>query len=104
MVSLVPTSGPLTGGTPVTILGSGFATSYTLCLFGDVLSPSTVVVNSSVLVCLSPVSSSIGFVRIKVSTDTGVTFTDHSLDFQYIGSIVLTSMVPTQGSALGGQL
>ncbi len=104
MVSLAPTSGPLTGYTPVTLLGSGFSTSSTLCLFGDVLSPSTVVVNSSVLICHSPSSSSVGFVRIKVSIDTGVTFTDHSLDFQYIASIVLTSMAPTQGSALGGQL
>ena len=65
-------------------------------------SPSAVVVNSSVLVCHSPTSAVVGFVPIKVSSDTGMSFTDHSIDFQYFSPIVLTSMVPTQGSALGG--
>lgn len=103
MASLRPTSGPLTGSTQVTVLGSGFSTSSTLCQFGNVLSPSAVVVNSSVLVCHSPVWNSVGFVPVKVSTDTGVTFTDHSLDFQYFGAIVLSSLAPTQGSILGGR-
>ena len=103
MISLRPTSGPLTGSTPVTVLGSGFSTSSTMCQFGNVLSPSAIVVNSSVLVCHSPVWNSVGFVPVKVSTDTGVTFTDHSLDFQYFGAIVLSSLAPTQGSILGGR-
>ena len=103
MISLRPTSGPLTGSTPVTVSGSGFSTSSTLCQFGQVLSSSAIVVNSSTLVCHSPVSNTVGFVPVKVSTDTGVTFTDHSLDFQYFGAIVLSSLAPTQGSALGGR-
>jgi hypothetical protein len=103
LLSLAPRSGPLIGNTPVTIFGSGFSTSSTTCKFGAVLSPSVVVVNSSVLVCFSPSSTNVGIAKVKVSTDTGVTFTDHSLDFLYFGSIVLTGMVPTQGSILGGQ-
>jgi hypothetical protein len=103
LLSLAPTSGPVTGGTPVTISGSGFSTSSTLCQFGQAPSPSAVVVNSSILVCHSPVSTAVGFVPIRVSVDTGVTYTDHSIDFQYFGSIVLTSIAPTQGSSLGGQ-
>ncbi len=102
LISLIPTSGPLTGSTPVTVLGSGFSASSTLCRFGLMSSPSAVVINSSVLICHSPISTSIGFVPMRVSSDTGVTFTDHSLDFYYFGAIVLTSMSPTQGSALGG--
>ena len=104
MVSLLPSCGPLSGNTPVTISGSGFSTASTLCRFGQVLSPSAAVINSSALVCHSPVSAVVGFVPIMISTDTGVTFTDHSLDFLYFGSIVLTSIEPTQGSALGGML
>jgi hypothetical protein len=100
----MPTSGPLSGNTPVTILGSGFSTASTLCQFGQFVSPSAVVINSSALVCHSPMSTFAGFVPIKVSIDTGVTFTDHSLDFHYFGSIVLTGMEPTQGSALGGNM
>jgi hypothetical protein len=103
MLSLTPTSGPVSGNTPVTIWGSGFSTASTICLFGQSVSPSSVVINSTALVCHSPVSTFVGFVPIKVSIDTGVTFTDHSLDFQYFGSIVLTSMEPSQGSALGGK-
>ena len=97
------TVGSTKGATPVTILGSGFSTSSTLCQFGKVPSPSAVVVNSSVLVCHSPVSNEVGFVPIRVSVDTGVTYTDHSIDFQYFSSTVLTSIAPTQGSSLGGQ-
>ena len=103
MTSLRPTSGPLTGSTPVTVLGSGFSTSSTMCQFGNVLSPSAIVVNSSVLVCHSPVWNSVGFVPVKISTDTGVTFTDHSLDIQYFGDIVLSGLAQTQGYILVGR-
>jgi hypothetical protein len=103
MLSLMPTSGPISGNTPVTILGSGFSSASTLCRFGQFISHSAVVINSSALVCHSPVSTILGFVPIKVSIDSGVTYTDHSLDFQYFGSVSLTSLEPNQGSALGGK-
>jgi IPT/TIG domain len=54
--SLSPASGPTTGGTPVTITGTGFLTGDTVT-FGSTAATSVVVVNSTTITAVTPVGS-----------------------------------------------
>ncbi|KAF3931166.1 hypothetical protein ABW19_dt0200653 [Dactylella cylindrospora] len=60
---IVPTEGPCQGGIEVTILGSGFQRSHTVC-FGDKQSPRTEYWSDTTIVCLLPPSSTPGSVPV----------------------------------------
>lgn len=53
ITSLNPTSGTIAGGTPVTITGSGFASTSTV-YFGATAATSVVVVNATTITCVAP--------------------------------------------------
>jgi len=110
--SISPSSGPIAGGTAVTISGTGFEDSALInCLFkggptggggneivaGDYLSPTSVK-------CVSPVCNGCAtstFVSLEVSTN-GVSYTSMGHQFYYLTSPAVTSIYPISGSITGG--
>jgi hypothetical protein len=92
--SISPTQGPLAGGTPVTITGSGF-TGATEVRFGSnppVTSGSFIVNGPGTQITLSsPAGSAAGPVRVSVVTAAGES-ADVALDeFTYVGPPTITS-------------
>ena len=65
LVSVAPASGPQTGGTPLSLIGTGFAPGIVV-LVGGTPCLSTVVVSALKITCLTPVHAS-GPVSIKVT-------------------------------------
>lgn len=65
---LIPSSGPITGGIEVTVLGSNFHPSLQLnCIFGDVIASSTQRWSDNTLVCILPPRPSSGVVAVWFS-------------------------------------
>ncbi|KAH9176358.1 hypothetical protein EDB89DRAFT_1940657 [Lactarius sanguifluus] len=65
---LIPSSGPITGGIEVTVLGSNFHPSLQLnCIFGDVVASSTQRWSDNTLVCILPPRASSGVVAVWFS-------------------------------------
>ncbi|MFJ2868204.1 IPT/TIG domain-containing protein [Kitasatospora sp. NPDC087314] len=94
-MSVVPTAGPTSGGTTVTLTGSGLSAA-TAVTFGSAPAAFTVV-SDSLLVATAPVGS--GTVQVTVTTPGG---TSNSLAYTYTAPPVVTTIVPTQGPASGG--
>ena len=88
-----PTSGPTTGGTTVTITGTGF-TGATKVVFGTVAAASFAVMSSTEITAVSPVQAA-GFHNIYVTTPAGTSATVTADQFTY----VTTSSAPF-GTAL----
>eukprot|EP01097_Dermamoeba_algensis_P007377 TRINITY_DN464_c0_g1_i1.p1 TRINITY_DN464_c0_g1~~TRINITY_DN464_c0_g1_i1.p1 ORF type:complete len:1070 (-),score=255.19 TRINITY_DN464_c0_g1_i1:188-3088(-) len=106
LTSLTPSSGPQTGGTQVTIYGSGFITyNYTgsaslLCFFGLNSSPVTVLTETSIR-CDSPASSFVGTVRVAVGYDQFSL--SNSLNFTYLSPPPKVNYLdPPSGPVYGG--
>ncbi|MGW2372979.1 IPT/TIG domain-containing protein [Kitasatospora sp. NPDC001683] len=95
LVSVVPPAGPTSGGTTVTLTGSGLS-GATAVTFGSAPAAFTVVSDSS-LVATAPAGS--GTVQVTVTTPGG---TSNSLAYTYTAPPVVTTIVPTQGPASGG--
>lgn len=98
--SLTPTEGPVVGGTPVTITGSGFlgATGVT---FDDATGSDFVVVDDSTITVTSP-AGDLGDAEVVVLDPIG---DSEPLDFEYVAqSAVATSLTPDSGTELGGTL
>jgi IPT/TIG domain len=70
VTTVTPNSGPLAGGTSVTITGTGF-TSATTVGFGATAAASSTVVSSTSITATSPASPSSGTVDITVTTAGG---------------------------------
>ena len=80
-----PQSGPITGGTVVSIGGQNFFRSHLLrCSFGDVTDVYATYVNESTLLCISPPHAA-GNVSVEVSvnaqdyTNDGIQFSFQSM-------------------------
>lgn len=104
-----PTSGPVDGGTSVSMYGSGFSSggSRVLCIFGRDYTQATVatVRSDDELSCLSPpyaVSPSGGAVRVELTNNDGVDRVASPTNFTYVESIQLTSVDPSQSGEEGG--
>ena len=96
--SISPTSGPATGGTTVTIIGSGF-TGASKVLFGT--ATSTFTVNSATqITVVSPAGS--GTVHVTVTTPGGPSATSSADQFTYLVVPKIMSISPTSGPAAGG--
>lgn len=123
-----PRSGPETGGTVITVLGSGFNGNFQFtCSLSGARGPSTdseaetVVVpasflSTSRLTCIAPAASSAVDLasekNVVISVDFGdgiwtplpTVSTDSSLatTFTYVPSVHLTALIPDHGPAMGG--
>lgn len=93
-----PASGPATGGTSLTLTGTGF-TGATAVVFGSVQATPTFVSDTSITVT-SPVGSA-GTVNIQVNVPTGLSPVSTAATFQYIPPSI-SSISPTSGPMGGG--
>ena len=100
MTSITPTSGPLVGGTTVTITGTGF-TGATTVMFGIINASSFTVNSATNITAISPAGSA-GIVDITVTTPGGTSATSPADQFTYAPVPAVTSITPTSGPLVGG--
>lgn len=94
-----PASGPLAGGTLVTITGTGF-TGATAVAFGTVqLAPASV--TDTTITVQTLVASSAGTVSVQVDVPTGLSPITPSATFQFVPPAI-SSLSPATGPVTGG--
>jgi hypothetical protein len=95
-----PTSGPITGGTAVTITGTGFATGATVTIGGGAASGVTVI-NSTTITASTP-AHTVGNVSVSVVNPDSQAGTAANA-FTYVSSAPsISSVAPASGPAAGG--
>ncbi len=97
VTSVVPNSGPTTGGNTVTIDGTGF-TGATAVHFGATPATSYTVVSDTRITAVVPARSA-GTVTVTVTTAGG---TSNGVVYTYIAAPTLASVVPSTGPSTGG--
>ncbi|WP_217439606.1 IPT/TIG domain-containing protein [Nocardia barduliensis] len=97
LASMVPTSGPTTGGNTVTLVGTGF-TDATAVRFGATPAATYSVVSDTQITAVAPPGSA-GPVALTVTTSGG---TSNSVVYTYVAAPALASVVPTSGPTTGG--
>ena len=97
--SVSPNSGPVAGGTAVTITGTNFAAGATVT-FGTAAATNVVVVNSTTITATTP-AGSVGAVTVTV-TNAGGQSGSLASGFTYIGQPTVSSVSPNSGSTSGG--
>jgi hypothetical protein len=100
--SVSPTSGPKTGGTLVTIEGSGF-TGATGVKFGTGIGTDVTVVSDTEVTAVSP-SAALGVHHITVTGPGGTSPVNASDDYTYLGPPAITSVSPNAGPLNGGSV
>jgi len=95
--TITPASGPITGGTTVTITGTNF-TDTSSVTFGGL--DATIVSNTDMQLIVTTPAHSVGLVNVAVTTPDG-TATSIS-GYTYVGPPTLTSLAPTNGPETGG--
>lgn len=95
-----PTSGPATGGTSVTVTGTGFTTPSTV-LFGGTPATNVSVQTGTTISCTTPAHAS-GTVDVAVQNSNGTGSLPNSFTFTTSGNLTLSSIAPTSGSVSGG--
>jgi hypothetical protein len=98
MTGITPNSGPDTGGTPVTITGSGF-TGATSATFGGVAGTSFVVVNDTTITVVTP-PHAVGLVNAEVVHP--VNGPSAPLGFTFLPGSTITGVDPGTGPEAGG--
>jgi hypothetical protein len=100
LTSISVTIGPATGGTTVTIAGTGF-TAATAVSFGDTPAASFTVDADSLITAVSPVASA-GTVDVTVTTAGGTSSTSPNDLFTFVGAPAVTGIDPPSGPVTGG--
>ncbi len=101
IASLSPASGPVAGGTVITILGTGFAQASTV-LFGTKAASNVVIdPNGTQITATLPAGSS-GTVNVEVTTPGGTSHAGSASQFRYVAAPVVTGLNPAQGPTAGG--
>jgi hypothetical protein len=95
--SVSPNQGPSSGGTTVTLSGTGF-TGVTSIKFGSANATSFTVTSSTQIVAVTP--SGTGVVDVTVTTGEGTSA--QTVTYTYVAAPVLSSVTPTQGPTSGG--
>ncbi|WP_051020939.1 IPT/TIG domain-containing protein, partial [Nocardia araoensis] len=96
ITSLSPTSGPTTGGTSVTITGTGFGGPTTV-RFGS--TATTFTLDSATQITAVALAGSVGTVQVTVTNSGG---TSNGVAYTYVAVPALNSITPNQGSTAGG--
>jgi hypothetical protein len=103
VAKVVPALGPSSGGAVVTVFGSNFLNTSTLCCqFGDKLVSATFL-NASALTCLTPRSEvQRSVVPLEVSNN-GQDFSSRSaVQYKYVPAVAVSSVQPPRGATTGG--
>ena len=99
VTSATPAAGPLTGGTVVTVTGTGFVAAPTV-LFGSRSATTVVVVNTTTLRATAPAGT--GSVDTTVTTPGGTSTSGPSDTFRYDPAPTVTGITPDEGPVAGG--
>ncbi len=100
VTQISPNSGPIAGGTTVTITGTGFDSGSTVT-FGSVPATSRTFVSSTKMTAVSPAVTSPATVHVTVTTSTSQTSAPTTADNYTYGPTV-TSVSPAFGPTYGG--
>jgi len=95
-----PPNGPVSGGTAVTVSGTGFVSGATVD-FGKTVASKVAVTSATTLTCVSPPGST-GTVDVVVNTPGGSSTVSPSDEFAYGQVPKVTSISPVVGPLLGG--
>ncbi|DAZ97950.1 TPA: hypothetical protein N0F65_006375 [Lagenidium giganteum] len=103
---LIPSHGPLNGGTEVIVGGVNFLNSSSArCRFGDIVVPVGIVLNSTHVTCISPRGETAGPVSVAFSNyglaQDGATFTEGSVMFVYDPIVEIFDVNPPLGPTTG---
>ncbi|MGD9933351.1 MAG: IPT/TIG domain-containing protein [Dehalococcoidia bacterium] len=102
VTGITPTSGPTTGGTLITISGTGFSGAYAVSFGEDSIAPYTV--TDTQLTVISPPHAA-GLVHLHVTTPLGTSASTTLDNFTYNpGLPVVQLIVPRSGPVEGGTL
>ncbi|KAI4119827.1 MAG: hypothetical protein LQ345_000294 [Seirophora villosa] len=82
LARIIPSEGPVAGGIDVTIIGEGFHRGLDV-LFADAVASKTTVLNSQLMVCVTPPSFQQGLVPVSLR---GWNSPEHPLWFRYVDS------------------
>jgi len=96
VISISPSSGPVTGGTVVTVSGTGF-TGATAVTFGATPATFYFVLSDTQILAIAPAGT--GTVQVTVTTAAG---TSAGVAFTYVPIPTLTSISPASGPVTGG--
>jgi len=101
---LQPKYGKQSGGTLVTVRGTGFAhTNELTCFFGSKAATTTAFIHSTQIQCTSPASNQPGNVNVSVSLD-GVNQMPTVREFKYLDNLRIWSIWPPSGPRTGGNV
>ncbi|MCE9563947.1 MAG: IPT/TIG domain-containing protein, partial [Planctomycetes bacterium] len=100
VTAVSPNSGPLTGGTSITITGTNF-TGATAVTVGGVAATSVVVVNATTITATTPAHAA-GLVDVTVTTPSGTSPTSAADKFTYSTVPSVTAVSPSTGPSTGG--
>lgn len=99
VTAVSPASGSTTGGTPVTITGSGFS-GTTAVRFGSAAAASFAVVSDTQITAVTPAGT--GTVQVTVTTPAGTSSQFVVYAYTTTSAPTLTSATPSSGPAAGG--
>jgi hypothetical protein len=94
-----PASGPIAGGTSITISGSGFSGATAVAFGSGSVVPT--VVDSTTITVVSPAHAA-GLVHLRVTGPSGTSPSTTADNFTYVSPPVVTAITPTSGSTHGG--
>jgi alpha-tubulin suppressor-like RCC1 family protein len=100
VTSVEPNSGPVAGGTPVTITGANLSGASSV-KFGSVAATSFEVRSASTISAVAPEGTA-GTVDVTVSTIGGTSVTGSADHYTYAPAPAVTSVEPNAGPAAGG--
>jgi uncharacterized membrane protein len=98
LTAVLPRSGPMSGGTFITLTGSNLLSANSVRI-GGVLATDVTVVDASTVTALVP-PGALGARDVSVSTQYG--FASLAAAFTYISSPTITSTAPSGGATVGG--
>jgi hypothetical protein len=101
VTSLSPTTGPIAGGTVVTITGTGF-TGATSVTFGG--TPAAVTAVTATTITVTAPAHTAGTVDVLVTTPSGTSANTAADNFIYTSGPTVTSISPKAGPVEGGTL
>src|SRR6185436_1413528 len=103
LTAVTPNKGPASGGTSVTLRGSGFlndSPGKTLVFFGNFTATDVLVVNDTTVTCTSPIGSAGNSVDVSVHNANGNAIRPDGFRFNPLPRLL--TLTPASGSELGG--